>query len=93
MKKKRDFDPNPETPLDHWDENIDPALMSGDFWVEMENAPLEQIGWFKSGECDVVKEKVTPPKSLFMHPSINVSYGNDSWTGTRPIKKSTRKEK
>ncbi|WP_078554697.1 DUF3905 domain-containing protein [Bacillus alkalicellulosilyticus] len=85
MKKKREFEPNPKTPLDEWDENIDPAMMSGDYWAKEENAPLEATGFVKnSKDCEVVEEKMTPPYSMFQHPSINVSYGNDSLTGTAP---------
>lgn len=95
MKEKREFKPNPETPLDNWDENIDPAIMSGDHWVEIENAPLEEAGLFDGGECEVVEEKMTDPAAMFQHPSINVSYGNDSFTGTRPAmeKKEAKKNK
>ncbi len=76
MKKKREFDPNPETPLDHWNINIDPAIMSGDHWVQEENAPLEGIGYSNSDSCHVVETNLSPPKSMFMHPTINVSYKN-----------------
>ncbi|WP_175576460.1 DUF3905 domain-containing protein [Alkalihalobacterium alkalinitrilicum] len=86
MGKDREFNPNPKTPLDHWDENIDPAQMSGDHWVQEENAPLENKGIVDSSECEVVEEKMIPPASMFMHPSINVSYGNDGLTGTSPKK-------
>ncbi|MDE5412982.1 DUF3905 domain-containing protein [Alkalihalobacterium chitinilyticum] len=84
MGKDREFNPNPKTPLDYWDENIDPAQMSGDHWVQEENAPIENNGFADPTECEVVEEKMTPPGAMFMHPSINVSYGNDGLTGTRP---------
>lgn len=92
MKKKREFEPNPPTPLDNWDENIDPAQMSGDHWVREENTPLEEAGFVNSQECEVVEEKMAPPGAMFMHPSINVSYGNDNFTGTAP-KKENKEEK
>ncbi|WP_096199347.1 DUF3905 domain-containing protein [Bacillus sp. FJAT-45350] len=82
MKKKREFEPNPETPLDNWDENVDPAQMSGDHWVEEENAPLQEF--FDTKDCNVVEEKMSDPAAMFQHPSINVTYGNDSFTGTAP---------
>lgn len=77
MKKKRKFDPNPNTPLDNWTVNVDPAIMSGDHWVQEENAPLEEINFFDHENCEnenVIKEH---PYDLFMHPVINVSYGNN----------------
>lgn len=76
MKQKREFEPNPITPLDKWNTNIDPAIMSGDHWVQEENAPLEEVGYSNSEDCRVVETNLTPPKSMFMHPTINVSYKN-----------------
>ncbi|WNF35473.1 DUF3905 domain-containing protein [Bacillaceae bacterium IKA-2] len=76
MKKQRNFEPNPKTPLDNWSVDIDPAIMSGDHWAEEENAPLEQLEFLNIGECEEVNEKNEHPYDLFMHPTINVSYGN-----------------
>lgn len=78
MKKNREFEPNPKTPLDNWDETIDPALMSGDHWVREENTPLEIEGIANSKECEAVEDKMRPPGSHFMHPTMNVSYENHS---------------
>lgn len=50
--------------------------MSGDHWVQEENAPLEGIGYSNSDSCHVVETNLSPPKSMFMHPTINVSYKN-----------------
>ncbi|MGO4887796.1 hypothetical protein ACJ2A9_08565 [Anaerobacillus sp. MEB173] len=91
MKDKREFEPNPKTPLDSWNKNIDPAMMSGDYWVEEENSPLEQMDWFEGEDCEVAEEKMNPPKSIFMHPTQNVSYGNDSFTGSRPDEEKKKK--
>ncbi|UOE92855.1 DUF3905 domain-containing protein [Alkalihalobacillus sp. LMS39] len=94
MKEKREFEPNPKTPLDDWDETIDPAIMSGDHWVEEENKPLAHSGLHvESEDCEVVEEKMTPPRSMFQHPSINVSYGNDSLTGTAPDLENVKRKK
>lgn len=76
MKKPRNFDPNPKTPLDNWSVDTDPAIMSGDHWAEEENAPLEQLDFLINGECEEVSTKIEHPYHLFMHPTINVSYGN-----------------
>lgn len=76
MKKRRNFDPNPKTPLDNWSTDIDPAIMSGDHWAEEENAPLEQLDFLNNEECEEVSAKKEHPYDIFMHPTINVSYGN-----------------
>lgn len=74
MKKQRNFNPNPNTPLNNWSVNIDPAIMSGDHWAQEENAPLEQLEFINVGECNEVNVKNERPYDLFMHPTINVSY-------------------
>ncbi len=76
MKKQRNFDPNPKTPLDNWSIDIDPAVMSGDHWAQAENSPLEQLDFFKDGNCEEVSAKKEHPFQMFMHPTMNVSYGN-----------------
>jgi hypothetical protein len=85
VKKQRNFDPNPRTPLDNWSVDIDPAIMSGDHWAQEENSPLEQLDFFDNGHCEEVSAKSEHPYNMFMHPSINVSYGN--------IKRDTQKDK
>lgn len=77
MKKRRNFNPNPKTPLDNWSVDIDPAIMSGDHWAMEENSPLEQIDLFEDENCEEVSAKKEHPYDLFMHPTMNVSYGND----------------
>ncbi|MCD8510819.1 MAG: DUF3905 domain-containing protein [Bacillus sp. (in: Bacteria)] len=76
MKKRREFDPNPETPLDHWDDTIDPAIMSGDHWVEEEEAPLAEEELSK-----IVLQTRTKNRNVyderFMHPTHNV--GEKPW--------------
>lgn len=76
MKKRRTFKPNPKTPLDNWSTDIDPAIMSGDHWAEEENAPIEQFGLIDDSECEEISTKKEHPYHMFMHPTINVSYGN-----------------
>uniref|UniRef100_A0A1S2L6L2 DUF3905 domain-containing protein n=1 Tax=Anaerobacillus isosaccharinicus TaxID=1532552 RepID=A0A1S2L6L2_9BACI len=76
VKKQRKFDPNPETPLDNWSVELDPAIMSGDHWAEEENSPLEQLDFFDDGHCEDVSAKKEHPYHMFTHPTLNVSYGN-----------------
>ncbi|MDQ0253728.1 hypothetical protein J2S74_001100 [Evansella vedderi] len=76
MKKKREFEPNPETPLEHWSDNIDPAIMSGDHWVEEEEAPLAE-----EENTKIVLDTRTKQRNLyderFMHPTHQV--GEKKW--------------
>ncbi|MDG5788205.1 DUF3905 domain-containing protein [Evansella sp. AB-P1] len=78
MKKKREFEPNPETPLEHWNENIDPAIMSGDHWVEEEEAPLidEEENRSRVPLETHAKNKMLPGEH-FMHPTHQV--GEKKW--------------
>jgi len=60
------------TPLDNWSVDIDPAIMSGDEWVDKEN----DIG-NKAIENEELKEGIPTQSSIFMHPTHDVSYGKD----------------
>ncbi|MBU9714570.1 DUF3905 domain-containing protein [Evansella tamaricis] len=80
MKKKREFEPNPETPLDHWDENVDPAMMSGDHWVEEEEAPLVENNRKNDGtklKLETHNKYRGLPNERFMHPTHQV--GEKQW--------------
>ncbi|MFV9511057.1 DUF3905 domain-containing protein [Tepidibacillus sp. LV47] len=61
-----------ETPLDHWSKEVDPAIMSGDEWVDKDddfgNATTEN----KELEKGIFNQSGT-----FMHPTHDVSYGKD----------------
>ncbi|WP_088105078.1 DUF3905 domain-containing protein [Halalkalibacter urbisdiaboli] len=57
MKNKKQENRQAEqTPLDYWDETIDPATMSGDHWVESNLKAMEN-------QHD--------PAAMFMHPTQN----------------------
>lgn len=60
------------TPLDHWSTDIDPAIMSGDEWVDNN----EDIG-HTSTENQEMEEGILPQGGVFMHPVHDVSYGKD----------------
>ncbi|MBU9720303.1 MULTISPECIES: DUF3905 domain-containing protein [Bacillaceae] len=77
MKKKREFEPNPETPLDHWDDTIDPAIMSGDHWVEEEEAPLLNDDNSTKMELETHMPYRGMPGERFMHPTHQV--GEKKW--------------
>lgn len=76
MKKKREFEPNPETPLEHWSDRIDPAIMSGDHWVEEEEAPLQDTENSRIPLETNMKNRSLPGEH-FMHPTHQV--GEKKW--------------
>jgi hypothetical protein len=77
-KKKREYDPNPITPLDNWSVDVDPAIMSGQYWEREENSPLEKdIGWERKENQDLQKN-IPPAGAMFMHPTHDVGYEHDS---------------
>jgi hypothetical protein len=55
-----------ETPLDHWSAEIDPAIMSGDEWVDSEDPGMQRIRELQGG---------TYGGERFMHPMHDTNYG------------------
>ncbi|MFB6465674.1 DUF3905 domain-containing protein [Cytobacillus sp. Hz8] len=64
---------SPNSPLENWDENTDPAIMSGDEWVH----PTNDIGWNTSENRALLEERKKPNGYPFMHPTKDVSHGSD----------------
>lgn len=64
---------SPNSPLEQWSEDTDPAIMSGDEWVH----PTNDIGWNTSENRDLVESKKKPKGYPFMHPTKDVSHGKD----------------
>ncbi len=62
-----------ESPLENWNEDTDPAIMSGDKWVH----PTNDIGWNTAENQELLEEKRKPQAYPFMHPTIDVSKGQD----------------
>jgi len=63
-----------ETPLDHWSEDIDPALMAGDEWAAGKRDP----GTVRIREQQAGTKMGAP----FMHPTHDTGYDldDDVWT-------------
>jgi hypothetical protein len=61
------------SPLENWSEDTDPAIMSGDQWVH----PTNDIGWNTAENQELLEEKREPQSYPFMHPTIDVSKGQD----------------
>lgn len=64
---------SPNSPLENWSDNTDPAIMSGDEWVH----PTNDIGWNTSENNDLLESKRAPKGYPFMHPTKDVSHGTD----------------
>lgn len=58
------------SPLQQWDENTDPSIMSGDQWVH----PFKDIGFWSEENRDYFEKGIPPQGGMFTHPSIDVAY-------------------
>jgi Protein of unknown function (DUF3905) len=50
-----------QSPLNHWSDDIDPAIMAGDQWVH----PTNDIGWNTSENRDLIEAKKKTSGSAF----------------------------
>jgi Protein of unknown function (DUF3905) len=64
---------SPNSPLNHWSDDIDPSIMAGDEWVH----PTNDIGWNTEENRELLEAKRQSQGIPFMHPSIDTSYGQD----------------
>lgn len=64
---------SPNSPLEQWSKETDPAIMSGDEWVH----PTNDIGWNTDENNDLIESKRRPKGYPFMHPTKDVSHGKD----------------
>jgi hypothetical protein len=64
---------SPESPLNHWSKDTDPAIMSGDQWVH----PFKDIGFHTAENRDLFERGIAPQGGMFMHPDKDVAYGAD----------------
>lgn len=64
---------SPQSPLNHWSEEIDPAIMSGPEWVH----PTNDIGWNTYENRQLAEENVIIDKDLFTHPYMDTSVKTD----------------
>lgn len=62
-----------ESPLENWNDETDPSIMAGDEWVH----PTNDIGWNTSENLELLEEQRNPKGYPFMHPTIDVSKGQD----------------
>lgn len=64
---------SPNSPLENWSDNTDPAIMAGDDWVH----PTNDIGWNTEENQKLLEKKRKPNAYPFMHPTKDVSKGTD----------------
>lgn len=64
---------SPNSPLENWNVNTDPAIMSGDEWVH----PTNDIGWNTEENKELLEERKLPKGYPFMHQTKDVSHGTD----------------
>ena len=61
---------SPQSPLENWSTETDPAVMAGDEWVH----PYKDVG-FRTAENRDIFEKDQPPQGgIFMHPTIDAAH-------------------
>ncbi|HAQ07680.1 MAG TPA: DUF3905 domain-containing protein [Bacillus bacterium] len=64
---------SPNSPLENWSDETDPEIMSGDEWIH----PTNDIGWNTAENRELLEEKRKPQGYPFMHPTKDVSKGQD----------------
>lgn len=67
------FYDSPQSPLNNWSTDVDPAIMAGDQWVH----PTNDIGFNSTENIELAEEGIPPQGVPFMHPTKDVSYGRD----------------
>lgn len=71
---------SPQSPLQNWDEDTDPAIMSGDQWVH----PYKDIGFHTAENRDYFEKGIMPRGGQFMHADKDVSYGTNRKKNDKP---------
>lgn len=61
---------SPQSPLEQWSEDTDPAVMAGEEWIH----PFKDIGFHTSGNRDYFEKGIPPQSGIFMHPEQNAGY-------------------
>ncbi|UVI33757.1 DUF3905 domain-containing protein [Paenibacillus spongiae] len=61
---------SPQSPLNRWTTDTDPAVMSGDEWVH----PFKDIGFLRDENRDYFEKGIPPQPGIFMHPDKDAAY-------------------
>ncbi len=59
-----------QSPLQHWSEDTDPSIMSGDQWVH----GYKDIGFQTEENRDYFEKGIAPQGGMFTHPDKDVAY-------------------
>lgn len=70
---------SPNSPLQQWSAETDPAIMSGDEWVH----PFKDIGFQTEENREYFEKGIPPQGARFMHPTLDVAYEDnlEHWDG------------
>ncbi|GAB2701477.1 DUF3905 domain-containing protein [Paenibacillus thermoaerophilus] len=68
----RDYE-SPNSPLEQWSRDTDPAVMAGEGWVH----PFKDVGFSSAENRELFEQGIPPgqPGAMFMHPDKNTAYG------------------
>ncbi|WP_052486932.1 DUF3905 domain-containing protein [Gordoniibacillus kamchatkensis] len=61
---------SPNSPLEQWSRDTDPAVMAGDEWVH----PFKDVGFHTKENRDYFERGIPPQGGIFMHPDKDVAY-------------------
>jgi Protein of unknown function (DUF3905) len=60
---------SPNSPLNNWSDDVDPAIMAGDEWVH----PTNDIGWITPENQELLHKDTVEMKDIFMHPQRGIN--------------------
>jgi len=61
---------SPNSPLENWSADTDPAVMSGDEWVH----PFKDVGFHTEENRQLFEQGIPPEAGIFMHPDKDVAF-------------------
>ena len=61
---------SPDSPLENWSRETDPAIMAGDQWVH----PFKDIGFWSEENREYFEQGIPPQGAPFMHPDKDAAY-------------------
>ncbi len=65
---------SPNSPLNSWSKDTDPAVMAGDEWVH----PYKDVGFQTAENRNLFEKGVSPQGGIYMHPTIDAAYEADN---------------
>lgn len=70
------------SPLENWNADTDPSIMSGDQWVH----PYKDVGFQNTENRELFEKGIAPQAAPFMHPDRDVAYQTFHGEGNDPPK-------